>query len=247
MNRDNPKRWISPGRLAASVALLAVFLWGAGCADKAGPPVVVSSQPAKGGPGSIGVVILIDTSGSMNDPVKDKDGKNRPKYQLANEALTEILRQTGDWTRDHPDKPFNLSISTFSDKVRPVLAMGGFDANTAQSAVKAIPSPDGGTAIGSALRNAWDSLKPIQCERQYILCITDGENNQGPHPREVVPVIFKESDGKVEIHFIAFDVNSSMFDFAKEYNGHVSSAANKEQLDAELTRIFQKRILNLEK
>ena len=228
-------------RMGLSVAVLTGALLVSGCTGQ--PSVITSAKPAKGGPGSIGVVILVDTSGSMRDTVSDKDGKKRPKYQLANEALTEILRQTGGWTREHPDQTFNLSISSFSDKSRPVMALAPFDSAAAQMAVKAIPSPDGGTAIGLALQDAWAALKPVQCERQYILCVTDGENNKPPHPRDVVPTIFKESDGKVEIHFIAFDVNGSIFDFAKPYNGHVVSAANKEQLDAELKRIFQDRIL----
>jgi len=227
-------------RALACVAPAATgLLLAAGCSETATAPHFA----IKPGPGSIGVVILVDTSGSMKDAVPDKDGKRRPKFELAAEALAEILRQTGDWSRDHADKPLNLGIYSFSDKSRFVLPLGEFHADAAQRAVKAIPRPDGGTAIGSALQDAWSALKSANCERQYILCITDGENTQGRHPREVMPVIHKESEGKVEIHFIAFDVDGKLFDFAKPYNGHVESAANKEQLDAELTRIFQKRIL----
>jgi hypothetical protein len=240
MNRLKIRRndWF---RLMGFVAFL--FVLGLTSCSSSQVSALKSPHAAKGGPGSVGVVILIDTSGSMKDPVPDKDGKRRPKNELANEALTEILRQTADWTGGHPDKPLNLAISTFADYSHPVLLMGQFDNASAQAAVKAVPSPAGGTGIGRALRDAWDALKPVQCERQYILCITDGQNTAGPHPRDVVPAIHKESDGKVEIHFIAFDVDGKLFDFATPYNGHVESAANKEQLDAELTKIFQKRIL----
>jgi von Willebrand factor type A domain len=235
-------RWSDWRRLVAPIVVLSMVIGLAGCSTSQAP-AIKPAQPAKGGPGSIGVVILIDTSGSMKDPVPDKDGKKRPKNELANEALAEILRQTADWTGGHPDKPLNLAISTFADYSNPVLAMGQFDNAAAQAAVKAIPLPNGGTGIGRALRDGWDALKPVHCERQYILCITDGQNTQGTHPRDVVPGIHKESDGKVEIHFIAFDVDGKLFDFATPYNGHVESAANKEQLEAELTKIFQKRIL----
>src|SRR6266851_10072554 len=159
MKRGSNFRWSNRARSAALVAALIGVTLISGCSDSQ-PGPITSSQPAKGGAGSIGVVILIDTSGSMKDLVPDKDGKKRPKNQLANEALTEILRQTADWTRDHKDKPLNLSISTFSDKTRPVLAMAPFDKGSADAAVKAVPPPNGGTATGLALRDAYNVLKP---------------------------------------------------------------------------------------
>jgi Mg-chelatase subunit ChlD len=239
MDRNHETRRTGWAR-AAVLAVLGGVLLSAGCPTK--PAAVSSPHPAKAGPGSIGVVIVVDTSGSMKESVPAGNGQNRPKYQLANEALTEILRQTQEWTAANQDKPLNLAITTFSDKPRPVLKMGQFDNDSAQKGVKAIPGPDGGTAIGDALRDSWSSLKPVGCERQYLLCITDGQNTTGRRPEEVVPEIFNDSGGKVEIHFIAFDVNSNLFDFAKKYNGQVVSASNKEDLDRELKRIFKKNI-----
>src|SRR5207244_3852313 len=150
-------RWSGWLRTGVTAAALAGVLLTGGCSDNATAPAI-PAKSTKGGPGSIGVVILVDTSGSMKDSVPDKDGKKRPKYQLANEALAEILRQTGDWAKDHPDKPLNLAIYHFSDKSKVVLPLGEFDGAAAQAAVKAIPHPDGGTAIGLALQDAWKAL-----------------------------------------------------------------------------------------
>ncbi len=41
------------------------------------------AEPAPG----LGVAIVYDTSGSMNDRVKDSAGKSAPKFQIANRAL----------------------------------------------------------------------------------------------------------------------------------------------------------------
>jgi hypothetical protein len=228
-------------RRTATVAVVGAVLLGVGCPAKTSV-TVPAVKPTKNGPGSIGVVILVDTSGSMKEPPRSNRG-DRKKFQMANDALAEILRQTAAWAKDHPNKPLNVSIYNFSTTSRPVLPLGEFDDAAAQQAVKNIPLPEGGTAIGLALQDAWNTLKPVGCERQFILCITDGENRNGPEPRDVVPNIHKDSKGKVEIHFIAFDVDSHLFDFIKEYDGHVVSAGNKEELDAALKRIFEKRIL----
>jgi hypothetical protein len=224
--------------LAAGLTLMA------GCPAKpTAAAVFTPPQPAQGGAKSIGVVILIDTSGSMKSPVADRDGRSRPKHELASEALSEILRQAGDWAKAHGDRPFNLSIQHFSGSAHPVLNMGRFDHDTTQQAVNGIPKPDGGTAIGLALQAGWNTLKPVQAEKQYILCITDGENRDGPEPQTIAPQVYEDSGKKVEIHFIAFDVRGDLFEWVKQYNGSVVSASNKEQLDKELKRIFSSRIL----
>src|SRR5436309_1708546 len=49
------------------------------------------------------VAILIDTSGSMDWKVKDKDGSQRPKHLIARSALERIVEVTGDWKNTNPD------------------------------------------------------------------------------------------------------------------------------------------------
>src|SRR5262245_12526527 len=204
---------------------------------------MLHDNPPKYGPGRKGILLLVDTSGSMREAPHDTTHGNRPKYLLANEALDEIVRQTADWVKGHPDKPLNLALHTFSNKTKPVLPMGQFEATQTETAVKNIPQPEGGTAIGLALQDGWKALKSVGCERQYILCVTDGQNTDGPKPDVIARQIHQESGGKVEIHFIAFDVKSNLFDFLKEVNGHVVEAANAPQLKAEMSEIFKKRIL----
>ena len=41
----------------------------------------------------VAVAIVYDTSGSMNEPVKDEAGKSSPKYLIANRALVAIANR----------------------------------------------------------------------------------------------------------------------------------------------------------
>src|SRR5262249_31927113 len=151
------------------------------------------------------VVILIDTSGSMKDPVKDATGNPRPKHQLAREALERIVERTSAWKKANPSKSLYLGMYHFASTSHEVLAMGEFEVERAKGGVQKIPTPNGGTAIGTALHDAYQALLRTRAERRYILCITDGENTAGPSPGVVAKQIHQDSSGKVEIHFIAFD------------------------------------------
>ena len=48
-----------------------------------------------------------------------------------------------------------------------------------------------------------------------------------------------DSDG----HFVAFDVEAAKFRFLRDVNGYVVQAADGPQLQAELAKIYEKRIL----
>ena len=41
----------------------------------------------------VAIAIVYDTSGSMNEPVKDEAGKSSPKYLIANRALVAIANR----------------------------------------------------------------------------------------------------------------------------------------------------------
>jgi len=73
--------------------------------------------------------------------------------------------------------------------------------------------------------------------------ITDGENTSGPAPDWVARNLHAQTEGAVELDFVAFDTSASQFRFLKDINGHAVEAANGEQLQAELTKIYENRIL----
>jgi Mg-chelatase subunit ChlD len=189
------------------------------------------------------VVILVDTSGSMEQPVRTAEGKNQPKYQIAHQALDRIIEQTSDWKKKHADQNLQLGIYHFASSVSQVLAMGDFDAEKAQKAVARIPRPHGGTAIGKALQEGFRALDKSGCTRMFVVCITDGENTVNPPPDKVARKLYAQTGGKVELHFVAFDTSATQFRFLQDVNGHVVEARDGGQLQQELQKIYEKRIL----
>lgn len=189
------------------------------------------------------IAILIDTSGSMVQGVPDRGGQLRPKDTIARAALERIIEQTAGWKKAHPDRVLMAGIYNFSSSVGEVLPMADFDAGEAREALKAIPRPNSGTAIGVALEQGAKALYGTGCARKYIVCITDGENTSGPHPEVVARSLHEQTKGDVELHFVAFDTSAAHFNFLKNVNGHVVQANDGARLDAELTKIYEQRIL----
>jgi Mg-chelatase subunit ChlD len=196
------------------------------------------------GPGQPGtaVVILIDTSGSMAQDVSDR-GAFRPKHQIAREALERIIQNTGRWRKDNPNKPLQLAIYNFSSSVSELLPMGDFDEAKARAALARLPSPNSGTAIGTAIEHGYQALYQSGYHRKFLLCITDGENTAGTPPERVARQLHLQTKGEVKMYFIAFDIAANKFRFVKEVGGEVVEASNGDQLQAHLANIYEKKIL----
>jgi len=245
--------------LLAVVSFGSIIVFGCGrSAPPASAPRVggPSAVPVKGGPSlhhidlptaetkpGTAIAILIDTSGSMDWKVKDKDGSPRPKHEIARSALERIVDFTGNWKTKNPDKPLYVGIYSFSSSVRPVLLMAPFDKDKSLQALARIPKPVGGTAIGEALEEGYKALYQSGCARKYIVCITDGENTVGPEPSLVSRQLFSQTGKEVEMHFVAFNTQAKHFRFLSDVNGHVVEAADGGNLQAELNRIYEKKIL----
>ena len=249
--------WFSRAVLLGTILVL-VPISGCGRAPdpspkKIGPAPMPGTGPVKHGimpidlpqgeqkPGA-GVVVLVDTSGSMAQAVNDKDGKQRPKNLIARDALERIVQHTAQWKTKNPERPLQMGIYHFSSAVAPVLPMGAFDEAKARTAVAAIPSQGGGTAIGSAVEEGFKALYKSGSTRKYLIVITDGENTAGLPPDRVSRQLFDQTKGDVEIHFVAFDIAARQFQFLNAVNGHVVQAADGGQLQTELTKIYDQRI-----
>jgi hypothetical protein len=189
------------------------------------------------------VALLIDTSGSMAQSVPDHDGKMRPKYRIAAEALGRIVDQTARWKQSHADSNLQLGIFNFSSSVSTVLPMGPFDKDRARAALGRIPPPNGGTAIGQALEDGTRALFQTGCTRKCILCVTDGENTAGPNPAWIARQLHDQTGGAVNLNFVAFDTRASQFAFVQEVNGHVVEAGDARQLQQQLSSTLEKHIL----
>ena len=79
-----------------------------------------------------------------------------------------------------------------------------------------------------------------------MLVITDGVNNGGPTPAEVIPSLNHRAERQqtaLSIHFVAFDVDASEFTPVKKLGATVVGAANETQLNNQLDFILQNQIL----
>jgi Ca-activated chloride channel family protein len=137
----------------AAVALILFALCG---------PRVRAMVPSLGG----SVVLCVDTSGSMNAA-----DVSPTRAQAAAAALREFIAQAPPQTA--------IGIISFATDAQ-VLTQPTRDRDQVQSALDAIPAPNGATAIGDALALAHRIL-PARGQRAVVL-ITDGENNAGSDP-----------------------------------------------------------------
>lgn len=125
-------------------------------------PRVRAMVPSLGG----SVVLCVDTSGSMNAA-----DVNPTRAQAAAAAMREFISQAPPQTA--------IGIISFATDAQ-VLTQPTRDRDQIQSALDAIPPPNGATAIGDALALAHRIL-PSGGQRAIVL-ITDGENNAGSDP-----------------------------------------------------------------
>jgi len=162
------------------------------------------------------VAILIDTSGSMREPAP---GDRRPKYEVAREALEQMLDATDAFVQKRPDFPIKIGIYSFSSNVRTLQPIAPYNRDDLRRTLAAIPRPGGGTAIGEAIAQARPDLYRAGVFRKYVLVLTDGENTSGRSPERVVREIFAKSEGGVQTYFVAFDTSPETFGFLKEAGG----------------------------
>lgn len=187
------------------------------------------------------VAILLDQSGSMDDP--PDEGGERPKYQMAREALEQVLAQTDSFVAKQTGFPVNVGLYTFDSRVRKVLPIAPYDRATLQNALESLPSPSGSTAIGDAMDQATTDLYAAGTIRKYLLVVTDGENTAGREPDEVAREISRRSEGAVKLYLVAFDIDAEKFGFVNEVHGAVMEARNAVALRANLDTLYRGRIL----
>jgi len=223
----------------------ALLVLGAGCqappayTDEQGEVIADSIYHASVEEGlGASIAILVDHSGSMSDEV---DG--RAKWDVARDALVEMLTATDSFAAARPDYPVNVGVYLFSGDVEEVVPMGRYDGQSVRTALAAVRLPDGPTAIGDALYRAREALYGAGTFRKYIIVLTDGENTSGADPALVGEEIWIRSEHGVPMYFVAFDVDAEHFSFVKRVGGDVLPATGAENLRVALNEIYRGRIL----
>jgi hypothetical protein len=199
------------------------------------------------GDDGIGVAIVYDLSGSMQQTVRDRDGNNTPKHIIAKRALLAVVDRLQKYADTAKDKKLEVGLLVYTDgKVKEALPLRQFKAQVFRDWAESAPKPNGGTPIGDSLRVATNQLMASPSSHKHIVVITDGENTAGPDPAKVLPAIQKETQAKgayVSVHFVAFDVAAKVFDPLKKLDVTVVSAADEQQLNAQLSYVLQEKIL----
>jgi hypothetical protein len=186
------------------------------------------------------IAVLVDTSGSMSEPVP---GETRPKYLVAREALEGVLAATDEFARRRPGYPIDVGIFGFNSWTWVALSIQPYDRAAVAKALASLPSPGGGTAIGAALQAARIALYRSGDLRKYIVVVTDGQNTVGSAPDLVARDIHVKSRGGVSMSFVAFDTDPAAFGYLRDLGGEVAAAQDGPALQAALRRIYEGKIL----
>lgn len=196
----------------------------------------------------IGVAVLVDVSGSMNAGVPDADGHRRPKIAIARRSVLNLLGQCDKFARENPARNIQVGVYEFSSRdrelpCRVVIPIGPLDLDAARAAVERM-RPNGNTPIGDALIQAKMDLDLTGLTRLHVLVVTDGENNQGYAPTDVVNAMMALPDEhRASVYFIAFDIAAERFNSVRDAGGLVLAASNETELQQTLDYVLTGKIL----
>ena len=198
----------------------------------------------------LAVAIVYDTSGSMQEQVRDRDGKSAPKYVIANRALIAIAKQIQTFATNSASgtrRRIDAGLYVFqSPGARGAVKFGPFDSRAIENWAGTFSSPSGNTPLGNAVNTAAQAVLKSPLSRKHVLVITDGINTTGPSPAVVIPKLRQQADQNhtsLSVHFVAFDVDAKVFEPVKKLGATVVGASDEKQLNGQLEFILQKKIL----
>ncbi|MBV9582690.1 MAG: VWA domain-containing protein [Chloroflexi bacterium] len=117
---------------------------------------------------SVAMILVMDVSGSMGG-----GPGGASKMDLAKEAALAAVEQLGEYDQ--------IGILAFDDHnqwmIRPTFAN---DLTPVEDAIGRM-QPGGGTEIYPALKEAFDTLAPLDAKVKHIILLTDGEAPRGPY------------------------------------------------------------------
>lgn len=196
----------------------------------------------------LAAAIVIDVSGSMADEVAGDGGRSEPKIDIARRAARDLVEQFARYAEAHPGEPVLLGLYEFSERsgqadARAVMQMGPPDRARAGAALERL-RPEGGTPIGGAMVIAKRELDLTGLSRRHLLVVTDGENNEGFSPENVVAALARRPEAeRPSIYFVAFDIEESRFSAVRDAGGLVLAAANARELNETLDTLLSGKIL----
>jgi hypothetical protein len=206
------------------------------------PPPVLES--------GVALAFVYDTSGSMGETVPDGQGKQTPKWVVANRAFEKIVGRLEEFlAQPSPDGPIRVEcclVRFDSDDADVALPMAPFDAARFREWVKDFDRPDGPTPLGDAVRLAGEQVLESSLATKHIVVLTDGENTHPPEPAKALAKLRAEADRQqvvLSTHFVAFDIAADAFRSVLATGATVVSAADEAQLHERMQYILEEKIL----
>lgn len=176
------------------------------------------------------IMLVIDTSSSMNQKVRNASGGQEVKLAIAKRCAKTMVAQIHKFAVEHKDKKIVVGIVGFAGSpyklIEPREIADGRDLFD-----KAIDKmrTGSGTAIGDAVIFAKKELDRTGFSRLSILTITDGENTTGEAPSTVAHALNK-LPSPPGLYLIGFDVAAETFKAVKDAGSPVFSANNETEL-----------------
>jgi len=196
----------------------------------------------------IAIGVALDISGSMDETVADQDGGTQAKIIIARRCVMNILKETNAFAQKHPEQAIEVGIFEFSSRqgqpsCRQVVPFGPVKPEISQKAIERMHAK-GGTPIGDAIVTVKQKMNLTGLKQQHLLVITDGENNQGYDPGDVVNAIYRLPDEQIaSVYFFALDVAANKFNKVRDAGGLVLAASNEQGLQQTLDYVLAGKIL----
>ncbi len=130
------------------------------------------------------LVLVLDVSGSMDEPVR-KDGTLMSKMEKLKLEINDLMKNIGEGTE--------IIVFSLGDCAR--LIYQGNDKEEALAEIEDLSPGEGSTAIWSSLEEVLEHLKTSDVDQAIIACITDGEDNASLISRLDITDEYKRSPG----------------------------------------------------
>lgn len=199
----------------------------------------------------LAVAIVYDTSGSMSDNVTSGNGGEQAKYIIANKALKKAIDKLSDYAErpmyDGSKRNVKAELVIFEGESPAVaIPMGPFNKNSFYKWLKDYRGPNSNTPLGPAMAIALNDLIQSGMASRHLLVISDGLNNRGPNPEQIIPGVKTAEEvfeSPIPTYFVAFDVDAGLFNGLKNQGVSVFGADDEQQLNTQLDYIVEKKIL----
>lgn len=218
-----------------------------GCSDN---NVVSAFMPKTINKDGVVVFVVYDGSGSMKESVLNTNGREEPKFQIANRALIAVGTRFDNYLSANTNRTLVIGIVVLNGgraSFESFTVINNGVTSYLQNWISHQSEPDGGTPLGNAMQLAAENMAKIQgTTKMHMIVLTDGASNNGPEPKEVLPSILSEAKAQgidLGVHCVAFDVGSEVFGNLKQQGATVLEAKNETELNNQFDFILMEKIL----